>query len=130
MKSRDALLKPKRFSVAEKSRKAADLETMIREFEGMAIELDRQIMAEEERTGVKDIAHFAYSTFAKSAAVRRDKLRASVTDLRAKFEAANAEYLTAVEELRLLEADETREHERSSNSSSSSRIERNGLALN
>lgn len=128
MKSRDALLKPKRFSVAEKSRKAADLETMIREFEGMATELDRQIMAEEERTGVKDIAHFAYSTFAKSAAVRRDKLRASVSDLRAKFEAANAEYLAAVEELRLLEADESREHERSS--PASSRIERNGIALN
>lgn len=125
MKSREAQLKPKRFSVAEKSRKAADLEAMIREFESMASELDRQILAEEDRTGVKDIAHFSYSTFAKSAAARRDKLRASVDDLRAKFEIASADYLVAVEELRLLEADESREHDRVTGG----RQERSGVAF-
>mgnify|MGYP001492386197 CR=1 FL=1 len=127
MKSREAVLKPKRFLVAEKSRKAADLEAMIREFEGMADELGRQIHVEEERTGVRDVSHFNYSTFAKSAAARRDKLLASVADLRAKLEAANAEYLAAVDELRLLEADDARDGE--SGSIAKTRFERANYSL-
>ena len=67
MKARESALRLKRFEADEMARKVADLEHMIREFEGMASDLDRQIRAEEERTGVKDPAHFAYSTFAKSA---------------------------------------------------------------
>ena len=80
MKARETALKLKRFEADEKARKVADLEHMIREFETIAADLDRQIQAEEDRTGVKDPAHFAYSTFAKSASQRRDNLRASVAD--------------------------------------------------
>ena len=109
MKSRETVLKPKRFIVAEKARKVSDLEGMIREFEGMATELDRQIATEEERTGVKDPLHFSYSTFAKAAAQRREKLLASVADLRAQMDQAAADHAAALEELRLLEAEETRE---------------------
>ena len=57
------------------------METMIRDFEHMAVDLARQIAAEEERTGIKDLAHFAYSTFAKAAALRRGNLLTSVADL-------------------------------------------------
>ncbi|MFA9550732.1 MAG: flagellar export protein FliJ, partial [Hyphomicrobium sp.] len=74
MKSREAAVRLKRFQADEKARKVAELEHMIREFEGMANDLDRQVKAEEERTGVKDPAHFAYSTFARSAGQRRDNL--------------------------------------------------------
>ena len=74
MKSREAAARLKRFEADEKARKVAELEHMIREFEGMASDLDRQVIAEEERTGVKDPAHFAYSTFARSASQRRDNL--------------------------------------------------------
>lgn len=88
MKSRDAALRLKRFDAEEKRRKVADLESMIREFEQMASDLDRQIATEEERTGVKDDKHFAYSTFARAAAQRRDNLKTSVADLRAKLDAA------------------------------------------
>lgn len=88
MKSRESALRLKRFEVEEKVRKVTDLEYMIREFEQMAVDLDRQIQAEEDRTGVKDINHFAYSTFAKAATQRRDNLRASVTDLSSQLEAA------------------------------------------
>lgn len=88
MKSRETALRAKRFEVDEKARKAADLEHMIREFETMAADLSRQIHAEEDRTGVKDPSHFAYSTFAKSANQRRENLLASAAELRAKFEAA------------------------------------------
>ncbi|MEQ1647596.1 MAG: flagellar export protein FliJ [Hyphomicrobiaceae bacterium] len=115
MKSRESMLKPKRFNVTERARKVADLESMIREFEGMAAELDRQIMTEEDRTGVKDPQHFSYSTFAKAAAQRREKLLTSVADLRAQLERAASDHAIAVEELRLLETEETRDsNERSS----------------
>ena len=76
MKARESALKLKRFEADEKGRKVQELEHMIREFETMASDLDRQIQAEEDRTGVKDQTHFAYSTFAKSAAQRRNNLLA------------------------------------------------------
>lgn len=88
MKERDAAVRSKRYDLDEKSRKVVDLEKIIRDFELMAADLDRQILAEEDRTGVRDRHHFAYSTFAKSAAQRRDNLKASIEDLRVKLEAA------------------------------------------
>jgi hypothetical protein len=88
MKSRDSILRLKRFDLAEKSRKVNDLEGMIREFDRMVVDLDRQIASEEDRTGIRDRAHFAYSTFAKSACQRRDNLTVSISDLRAKLATA------------------------------------------
>jgi flagellar FliJ protein len=88
MKSRETALRLKRFAAEEKRRKVIDLEQMIREFHHMAADLDRQVQAEEERTGVRDKSHFTYSTLAKAAADRRDKLRASAADLQVKLEAA------------------------------------------
>ncbi len=88
MKSRDTHLRAKRFEASETARKVGDLEHMIREFEQMAIDLNRQISAEEDRTGVKDTTHFAYSTFAKAACQRRMNLQASIEGLAAKLDAA------------------------------------------
>ena len=99
MKARESALRLKRFEADEKARKVAELEHMIREFETMATDLDRQIAAEETRTGVKDPAHFAYSTFAKSASQRRDNLRASADGLKAKLEAAQKERDDALEQV-------------------------------
>lgn len=99
MKARESALRLKRFEADEKARKVADLEHMIREFENMAVDLDRQIRAEEDRTGVKDPAHFSYSTFAKSASQRRDNLRTSVDGLRQKLEAAQRERDEALEQV-------------------------------
>jgi flagellar protein FliJ len=87
MKSRDTALNLKRFEADEKARKVADLEHMIREFENMAADLDRQIKAEEDRTHIKDPAHFAYSTFGKSASQRRDNLLTSAEGLGLELEA-------------------------------------------
>ncbi len=61
MKARETALKLKRFETDEKARKVADLEHMIREFETIASDLDRQIQAEEDRTGIKD--HQAFRLF-------------------------------------------------------------------
>lgn len=85
MKSRESVIRLKRFEAQEKIRKVQGLEQMIRDFEVMASDLERQVQAEEDRTGVKDNGHFAYSTFAKAASQRRDKLRASIEDLRIKL---------------------------------------------
>jgi len=98
MKARETALRLKRFEADEKARKAADLEHMIREFETIASDLDRQIQAEEDRSGVRDPSHFAYSTFAKSASLRRDNLRASIAGLREKLEAAQKERDEAAEQ--------------------------------
>jgi flagellar protein FliJ len=91
MKARETALRLKRFAADEAVRKVAGIEQMIRDMQGMANDLDRQIEAEEGRTGIKDPAHFSYSTFAKSAAQRRDKIVLSINDLMAKLAAAEQE---------------------------------------
>lgn len=88
MKSPDAAARAMRFEADEKARKVADLEHMIREFEQVANDLERQIQAEEERTGVRDASHFAYSTFARSASQRRENLLASAAGLKGRLDAA------------------------------------------
>lgn len=103
MKPRDSALRAKRFDVSEKARKLASLEAMIRDFETMISELSRQIAAEEDRTSIKDPAHFAYSTFAKAAAQRRGNLLASVADLKAKLDIARRDHEDAASELTKLE---------------------------
>ena len=123
MKSRDAALRAKRFEVAEKARKAEDLVMMARDFETMAADLERQILAEEERTGVKDANHFSYSTFAKAAALRRNKLMVSVADLMSQLDAARAAHQVAKEALDALEAAEARDNARNHG-----KVERNGVA--
>jgi len=109
MKPRDSALRAKRFEAAEKARKVASLESMIREFEVMVSDLSRQISVEEERTGVRDASHFAYSTFAKSVAQRRANLVTSLTDLKAKFDAARRDHEDAASELSKLEPAEDRD---------------------
>ncbi len=77
---------------------------MIGEFERMAKELDDQINAEQERTGIHDVGHFAYSTFAKAAMQRRDNLAASAEELKVQLAAAIAEREEAVADLEKIEA--------------------------
>ena len=113
MKPRESALRLKRFAAEEKTRKVADLEAMIREFDQMAADLNRQIATEEDRTGVKDRSHFAYSTFAKAAAQRRDNLTVSVEDLRAKLAVAVQDRDTAKDILSKSETGENREAGRS-----------------
>lgn len=98
MKSRDMAIRLKRREVEEKSRKVDDLERIIREFDQMASDLERQIQLEEDRTGIRDRGHFSYSTFAKAAAQRRDNLRQSTEGLREKLAAAVRERDDTVEQ--------------------------------
>jgi hypothetical protein len=112
MKTRDAALRLKRFELTEKARKVASMEAMVTDFEHMAGDLTRQISAEEERTGVKDCTHFAYSTFAKAARLRRSNLLVSAADLKLKLDTAKREQVQVAGELSKLEPATIREAER------------------
>jgi flagellar protein FliJ len=109
MKSRDALIRLKRFEVDEKRRKVAEIEMMIGDFNHMAGDLDRQIAIEQERSGVSDASHYAYPTFAKAAIQRRNNLLASAVDLQAKLEAARGQLAESLEELGKIELLEERD---------------------
>ena len=113
MKSRsESLIRLKKFQVDEKRRQVAQIEAMIADFERMAGELDQQIEIEQQKTGISDVAHFAYSTFAKAAMQRRDNLLASANDMRGTLEAAQDGLAEAVEDLKKVELLDQREHGR------------------
>jgi len=113
MKSRsESLIRLKKFQVDEKRRQVAQIELMVTDFERMASELDQQIDIEHQKTGISDIAHFAYSTFAKAAITRRDNLLASANDMRQKLEAAQDALAEALEDLKKVELLDQREHKR------------------
>jgi len=85
---------------------------MIADFERMATELDQQIEIEQQKTGISDVAHFAYSTFAKAAIARRDNLLASAHDMKDKLEGAQDALAEAIEDLKKIELLDQREHGR------------------
>lgn len=113
MKSREGLIRLKRFHAEEKRRQVVQIEAMIAEFERIAKELGDQVAAEQERSGIHDAAHFAYPTFAKAATQRRDNLLASANELKAQLATAKDEYAVAAEELEKYQAIAERDlHER------------------
>jgi flagellar protein FliJ len=103
MKSRDTLLRLKRFTVDEKRRRVTQIEMMIAEFERMSTELDNEIAREERKSGMSDPAHFAYPTYAKASRARRDNLLNSAGELRDQLEDARAELELAFEDLKKVE---------------------------
>lgn len=109
MKSRENLVRLKRFQVNEKRRQILQLDMMIAEFERMATELELQIAAEEKKSGISDVNHFAYPTFAKAARVRRDNLKNSQADLAHQRQTADSLLAEAEAELSKAEALESRD---------------------
>jgi len=103
MKSRDAIIRLKKFQVDEKRRKVAQIEGMIAEFERMANELEREIKGEQDRAGIHDPTHFAYPTYAKAAMQRRENLKHSADELKAQLNDAKDVLGEALEELKKLE---------------------------
>jgi len=104
MKSLDTLIRLKRFQAEEKRRHFVQIETMIADFDRMSRDLDREIDAEEQRAGITDTAHFAYPTYARAAATRRDNLRLSADELKQQLDDARALYDLALEDLKKVEA--------------------------
>ena len=103
MKSRETLIRLKKFQVDEKRRKVAQIEAMIAEFDRIAAELDREIKIEQDRAGIHDPAHFAYPTYAKAAIQRRENLKRSADELKGQLADAQGALHEAFEELKKVE---------------------------
>ena len=112
MKSRETLIRLKKFQVDEKRRKVAQIETMIAEFERIATDLDREIKTEQDRAGIHDPGHFAYPTYAKAAMTRKENLKRSADELKAQMDDAQAALGEAFEELKKVEMLDERDQAR------------------
>src|SRR5262245_61154718 len=88
------------FEVAGCRRRIMQTRSMIADFERLSAALDREVRAEEERTGIQDPRHFAYSTVAKASGLRRDNLVHSIAQLKIQLDAAYAALHTALEKAR------------------------------
>ena len=109
MKSRDTLIRLKRFQLEEKRRRVRQIEMMLAEFTRMIGDLDREIANEEKRAGIADPAHFAYPTYARATSVRRDNLKSSIAELLGQSEEAKAAQEEAEAELLKFESLEVRD---------------------
>ena len=112
MKSRETLIRLKKFQVDEKRRRVAQIEGMIADFQRMSVDLEREILAEQERAGINDPSHFAYPTYAKAAIQRRENLTRSADELRVQLEDAKALLTEAFEELKKVELLDERDQAR------------------
>src|SRR5436305_11043018 len=112
MKSRETIIRLRKFQVDEKRRKVAQIEGMIAEFDRMAVELEREIKSEQDRAGIHDPGHFAYPTYAKAAIQRRENLRRSADELRIQLEDARAGLAEAFEEMKKVELLDERDQAR------------------
>jgi hypothetical protein len=95
------LISRKQFQIDTARRRVDQVEAMITDLDRMARSLETEIRAEEERTGVRDPAHFAYSTCARAATERRDNLNRSADGLKDLLNGAKAtlaEALSGAEE--------------------------------
>lgn len=112
MKSRETLIRLKKFQVDEKRRRVAQIEGMIADFQRMTTDLEREIQAEQERAGINDPTHFAYPTYAKAAIQRRLNLTRSADELRIQLEDARSVLADAFEELKKVELLDERDQAR------------------
>ena len=133
MKSRETLIRLKKFQVDERRRKVAQIEGMIAEFERMAGDLEREIKLEQDRAGIHDPGHFAYPTYAKAAMQRRENLQRSADDLKVQLETATGALAEAFEEMKKIELlderDQMREREEE-NSREQAELDAIGLMRN
>ncbi len=102
MKSRDSLVRLKRFQVDEKRRRVAQIESMAADFLRIAADLDREIVNEEQKAGIADPLHFAYPTYARAARARREnlvrsaaELKEQLSDAKSQLDEANADLVKA-----------------------------------
>ena len=103
MKSRETLIRLKKFQVDDKRRRVVQIEGMIAEFDRMATDLEREIQVEQDRAGINDPGHYAYPTYAKAAINRRDNLKRSADELKIQLDDAKGALGEAFEELKKVE---------------------------
>src|ERR1700746_3906901 len=112
MKSRETLIRLKKFQVDEKRRRVSQIEMMIADFQRMSVDLEREIQTEQERAGINDPSHFAYPTYAKAAIQRRENLTRSADELRIQLDEAKSLLGEAFDELKKVELLDERDQAR------------------
>src|SRR3984893_17042560 len=80
--SGQALIRLKELQIDMARRQGAQIEAMITDLDCMVTTLENEIEAEQNRTGIRDPAHVAYSILAKATILRRDNLKRTVTGLK------------------------------------------------
>jgi len=75
MKSRDTLIRLKKFQVDEKRRRVAQIEGMIADFQRMSNDLEREIQLEQERAGKEYEPGAAEESFTKSLTAKTRETR-------------------------------------------------------
>src|SRR6201990_2652097 len=103
MKSRETLIRLKKFQVDEKRRRVSQIEGMIADSQRMSVDLEREIQTEQERAGINDPTHFAYPTYAKAAIQRKENLKHSADELKVQLNDAKDALAEAFEELKKFE---------------------------
>src|SRR5688572_3063777 len=112
MKSRETLIRLKKFQVDEKRRRVAQIEGMIADFQRMTSDLEREIQTEQERAGISDPSHFAYPTYAKAAIQRRENLTRSADELKIQLDDAKNALSEAFDEQKKVELLDERDQAR------------------
>ena len=112
MKSRETLIRLKKFQVEERRWRVSQIEGMIADFQRMSADLEREILSEQERAGINDPSHFAYPTYAKAAIQRRENLMRSAEELCSQLDDAKALLAEASEELKRVELLDERDQAR------------------
>jgi flagellar protein FliJ len=103
MRSRETLIRLKRFQVNERRRKVAQIESMIADLERIGGDLEREVTIEQDRVGIHDPVHFAYPTYAKATMARRENLKRSISELKIMLDDAKAALGEGLEEMKMIE---------------------------
>ncbi len=109
MKSRQSLIRLRRFQVEEKQRQVNEIEMMMRDLQQKQFDLHEQVRFEQERSGIVDISHYAYPTFAKSAKDRADNIQVTIDGLQGQYDLARNDLAESFEELKRVELLEEKE---------------------
>ncbi|MBL1241096.1 MAG: flagellar FliJ family protein [OCS116 cluster bacterium] len=109
MKSRQSLIRLRRFQVEEKQRQVNEIEMMMRDLQQKQFDLHEQVRFEQERAGISDVTHYAYPTFAKSAKDRADNIQVTIDGLQGQYDLAKNDLAESFEELKRVELLEEKE---------------------
>ena len=111
MKSRETLIRLKKFHVDEKRRRVTQIEGMIADFQRMSVDLEREIETEQERAGINDpsISPTRPTPRPRSSAGKPTR---SADELRVQLEDAKSLLSEAFEELKKVELLDERDQAR------------------
>jgi hypothetical protein len=93
MRDPRGLLRGRWFEASDKRRTIALIAIMIKDFDNMIGTLDKQIVAEEDRTRIRDTEHPAYSRSAKAMAKQRENLLVSEEQMKSMLDVLKCEHL-------------------------------------